>query len=122
VSVTQLEISIGGTKQDVGRILERLLEDSPRSVGSSKEIPGPALLTVKEPDRTTVHFVVPELVTIAVSFGGSVAASLVAAYIYNALKVKKGKRVMTTINRRVIRVTKSGLTEIIEETIKREEN
>jgi hypothetical protein len=119
-SMQTLEITFGGEKRDLNKLMFALFETDSIDEQTRKELPGGALLEMRpmqaRKGANLLHFF-----DVAVSFGAGVGSSLVAAYIYDKLKKQKGKRIRMLVERREIHVTKSGLIKIIEERIKKEE-
>ena len=91
------------------------------STGMSRELPGGATLTfesryyVDRRDLGKIYAAAPEI-TFILTFGASVAASLVANWLYEKLTSKPTKKI--TIDREEVSITPEGLVRIISERIK----
>jgi hypothetical protein len=95
-----------------------LFEASSLGASSQKEIPGGARLTM-QPMIVRKAEGIPQVITIILSCGGTVALGVVSNYIYDKLKNHSDEHLKMTINRREVKYNNKGeIAKILEEEIK----
>lgn len=110
----QIEIAV-----DNPALLFALFESGQVSTGMTRELPGGGTLTYVSTrpyiEKRGVPYAAAPLITFVVGFGSSVAASVLAAWLYEKLRSRPTH--VITIDREEVQITPDGITKIITERI-----
>lgn len=117
----EITLEFKGPGIDINDFTFALFEADRLGAGTQKVVPGGAVLTMQPMIVRKAHGI-PQVITIVLSVGGSIAINMVSNYIYDKLKKHRGENLEMTVNRREVKFNNKGeIAKVIEEelTIKR---